>query len=410
MIKNSPIKFGLLKERKTPPDARVAFIPEQCNNLLAQYPQLSIAVEASDIRAIPDQDYATEGLDVVSSVADCDILFSVKEVPSAAILPGKTYCMFSHTIKKQQHNKAMLRKLMDQGCTLIDYELITDEHLNRTVAFGFYAGLVGAYNAMRGWGLKTRSYTLLPAHQCGHYAILKKQVEQVPALDPIKIVVVGRGRVGKGAKEMLDVFGIRQVDKQAFLEKSFDEPVYTVLQSGDYYALPNDQQWDGAYFHKNPGSVHSIFAPYAAVADMLITTAFWHPDTPPLFTKEEAAAPGFRTKLIADITCDVEGFVPITLRATTIAQPFYDYNRTTGAEEYAFSSDDHITMMTVDNLPCELPRDASCEFGRQLIDNFIPFLLGEDNGTVERATILQSGELTQRFQYLAEWVDEPVMS
>lgn len=404
------LKLGLLKERKSPPDYRVAFIPEQCNNLLAQYPHINIVVESSSNRSIPDAEYESEGLEVVPNLEDCDILFGVKEVPASAIIPGKTYCFFTHTVKKQPHNRHMLRQLMDMGCTVYDYELITDEHLTRTVAFGFYAGLVGAYNAIRGWGLRTSQFQLLPAYECGHYAKLKKQIQGMPALEPIKIVVAGRGRVGKGTKEMLDVFGIKQVDPHAFLEKQFDEPVYTVLHSGDYYALPDDRQWDSAYFYKHPAEVVSTFAPYAKVADVLITTAFWHPSTPPLFTKEEAAASDFKIKLIADITCDVEGFVPINLRASTITAPFYDYNPTTGTEEYAFSSADHITMMTVDNLPCELPTDASCEFGRQLIDNFMPYLLGEDNGTAERAKILDNGQLTARYAYLQEWVDADAVS
>jgi hypothetical protein len=151
--------------------------------------------------------------------------------------------------------------------------------------------------------------------------------------------------------------------------------------------------------------VHSIFTPYQRVADLLITTAFWHTDTPPLFRPAETQQPDFRIKLIADVTCDVEGFVPINLRASTIAAPFYDYDPATGQEAAAFSSPDHINLMTVDNLPCELPRDASCEFGRQLLDNFMPYLLGRDNGTAERAKILDKGQLTPRFRYLAEWVN-----
>ena len=400
-----PFKIGLITERKSPPDHRVAFIPEQCNNLLAAYPHLTIVAERSAVRAIPDHEYEHEGIEIVEDMTDCDILFGVKEVQKENLIPGMTYCFFTHTIKRQNHNKAMLRRMMDLGCSVYDYEVITDEQGTRTVAFGYYAGLVGAYSGIRGWGLRTGLFDILPAHQCGHYALLKRQIAQMPKLPPIKIVIAGRGRVGKGAKEMLDAFGIRQVDKGPFLEKQYDEAVYTVLQSGDYYALPDDKQWDSAYFHQHPGAVHSIFEPYQQVAGLLITTAFWHTDTPPLFTVADTQRPDFRIKLIADVTCDVEGFVPINLRASTIAAPFYDYDPATGQEAAAFSHPDHITLMTVDNLPCELPRDASCEFGRQLLDNFMPYLLGRDNGTAERAKILDKGRLTPRFQYLAEWVN-----
>lgn len=399
------IKIGLLAERKSPPDYRVAFIPEQCNHLLASYPQLNVVVEKSPTRAIPDHEYEAEGIDVLDHINDCDIVFGVKEVPKEQLIAGMTYCFFTHTIKKQNHNKAMLKRMMELGNTVYDYELITDDKGTRTVAFGYYAGLVGAYNGLRGWGEKYGHYSLQPAHECGHFALLKRQIKDLGKLPAIKIVIAGRGRVGKGAKEMLDTFGIRQVDQQAFLEKSFEEPVYTMLQSGDYYALPNDQQWDSAYFHANPDAVTSTFWRFAQVTDLLITTAFWHPSTPPLFTVEQANDPAFKIKLIADVTCDVEGFIPITLRSSTIARPFYDYVKGQHKEADAFSSLDHITIMAVDNLPCELPRDASCEFGRQLLDNFVPYLLEGNHPVAERAKILDKGQLTPRYQYLAEWVN-----
>lgn len=396
--------IGLLKERKSPPDHRVPFLPEQCNNLLADFPHLRIAIESSAHRAVADEEYQREGLTVTQDLSECEVVFGVKEVPKEHLMAGKTYVIFSHTIKQQPQNRAMLKRMAELKITLIDYELITDAEGSRTVAFGHYAGLVGAYNGILGYGLKHQLFQLKPAHECAHYAILRRELQKVK-LPPIKVVVTGRGRVGRGIKEMLLLSGLKEVNKTDFLQQQFNVPVFTVLGSGDYYKLSEGRAWDSQYFYQHPSEVESIFAPYASVADMLITGAFWHPASPPLFRKEDIATAEFKINTIADVTCDIEGFVPITSRSSTIAEPFYDIQRSTLAEQPAFSAPENITLMAVDNLPCELPRDASSEFGHQLMSHFMPYLLGEDNGTVARATILKDGELQPRYQYLSEYLN-----
>jgi saccharopine dehydrogenase (NAD+, L-lysine forming) len=125
-----------------------------------------------------------------------------------------------------------------------------------------------------------------------------------------------------------------------------------------------------------------------------------------LFTPEDMRGSDFRIRVISDITCDIKGSIPSTLRATTIDEPFYGYNPVTGQEEVAFTNPKNITVMSVDNLPTELPRDASVDFGENLINRVLPSLLGEDSeGIVQRATITENGKLTERYQYLEEWVN-----
>ena len=399
-------KLGLIRERKNPPDKRVALLPEQCLELQAKYPSLTIKVEASDARCIPDQAYRDAGINVVDDVSDCDLLLGIKEVPPTNLLANKTYLFFSHTMKKQPQNQKLLQQALEKNIKLVDYECLTDALDNRIVAFGRYAGIVGAYNGIMAYGLRYKLFELKAANLCHSMAeMISEQYPKVKALPPIKIAVTGAGRVGKGAIEVLDGMGIKRVSAQDFLTQTFNEPVYTQLNSGDYYQRLDGQTWDSHYFHTHPAEVRSNFLPFAKAADLLITTSFWHPATPPLFTLDEIQLPDFKIKVIADITCDIEGFVPCTLTASTIAAPFFDYNPKTHGMETAFSSEENISMMTIDNLPCELPYDASLSFGRQLIDNVFPHLLSgnDDDLVVAKATIAEGGHLTPRYDYLSDY-------
>lgn len=401
------LKLGLIKEHKTPPDKRVALLPAQCLELKEKYPFLQINIESSNSRCVPDEDYTALGLNVTNDITDCDLLLGIKEVPPEKLLDGKTYLFFSHTIKKQPHNRKLLQTILEKNIKLIDYECLTDKYNNRIVAFGRYAGIVGAYNGLMAYGLRYQLFNLKPAHLCHSMAeMISEQYPKIASLPPIKIVVTGNGRVGKGAKEVLDGMKIKQVSAADFLNQEFDVPVYAQLNSGDYYTRSDGQPWDSSYFHANPAAVSSIFEKFATVADMLITTSFWHPATPPLFTLTQMQKPDFRLKIIADITCDIEGFVPCTLKASTIAEPFFDYNPQTKSEEKAFSSEKNITMMSIDNLPCELPYDASFSFGRQLIDNVFPHLLlnPDTDSTIEKAAIAENGKLNPRYEYLDDYI------
>lgn len=401
------LKLGLIREYKNPPDKRVALLPEQCLELQAQYPFLQIKVQSSSVRCIPDEAYKQAGIEVAEDMSDCDLLLGIKEVPSDVLLPNKTYLFFSHTIKKQAHNRKLLQTVLQKNIKLVDYECLTNSHGERIVAFGYYAGIVGAYNGIRGYGLRYSLFNLKPANQCHSMAeMVANEYPKIAALPAIKIALVGKGRVGKGAKDVLDGMKIRQVSPQEYLTQTFTEPVYTQISSADYYARNDGQVWDGQYFHQNPAAVHSTFERFSTVTDLLITTAFWHPNTPPLFSLEQLKAENFRIKVIADITCDIEGFVPCTLKASTIAEPFVDYKPQTHVLTDAFSHENHITLMSIDNLPCELPYDASQAFGRQLLDNVFPHLLvGQDaEKVVERATIAHNNSLTNHYEYLSDYV------
>lgn len=402
-----PLTIGLIREGKTPPDKRVPLTPKKCVEAQASFPGLKIVVQSSAIRSYADQEYRDLGLEVRDDVSACDVLMGVKEVPVDQLIPNKTYLFFSHTVKKQPANRKLLQAVLQKNITLIDYELLTNEHGERIVAFGRYAGIVGAYNGLLTYGRKHNLYDLKPAYQCVDMDDMQEEFFKVKKLPPIKMAVTGSGRVAQGALEVLDRMGIRRVSVYDYLYLDFNEPVYTQLRSSDYNRRRDGRVWDTPDFHRYPEEYESTFGKFLPVTDLLIACAYWHPAAPLLFTEADTQRPDFRINTIADVTCDVNGSVTTTKRSSTIAEPAFDYNPATGALEPAYSRPDNITEMAVDNLPCELPRNASRDFGRQLIDKVLPHLLGDDaEGVIARATIARGGQLTERYQYLADYVAE----
>ncbi|WMJ75482.1 NAD(P)-dependent oxidoreductase [Cytophagaceae bacterium ABcell3] len=397
------VKIGVLREGKTPPDKRVPLLPHQCREVMDKWPNVQVFVQPSDIRCVHNREYTSEGIPLKEDLSDCDILLGVKEVPMHLLIPGKTYLFFSHTLKKQPQNQKLLQTVLQQDIRLIDYECLTEKGGNRIIAFGRFAGIVGAYNAFLLYGKRFQLFDLDRAFQCGELAELYEEMEKIK-LPPIKIILTGSGRVSKGSEEVLSALNIRKVSVQEYLEKEFDEAVYVQLSSADYYEKKDGKPFDRKDFHQHPQNYQSSFKKFLDKTDMLIAGAYWDPAAPVLFTKEDMKDPGFRIKVIADITCDIDGSIPSTIKSCSILEPAYDYNPETGLMEAPFSDDNNVTVMAVDNLPGELPRDASKEFGNQLINNVLPLLLGEDKDqTIARGTIADHGKLTPGFSYLSDY-------
>jgi len=399
------IKLGIIKEGKTPVDHRVPFTPEEAKELAEKFDNVDVVCQSSDVRCYKDDEYAQSGTRVVSDVSDCDVLMGVKEVPIPDLIPEKTYFFFSHTTKKQPYNRELLRAILDKKIRMIDYENLTDSNGTRVVAFGRYAGIVGAYNGILTYGKRYRLFDLKPAHQCFDMAEMQREYVKVK-LPTMKIVVTGGGRVTKGAMEVLNGMGIRKVSPAQLLNERFDEVVYTQLNSRDYNKPKSGGEFVRQEFYNTPDKYDGDFLKYARVADLMIAGAFWDPNAPVLFRREDVLKEDFRIKVIADVTCDIEGSIPSTLRPSTVDDPIYDYNPSQGTIEPPMKDEANITVMAVDNLPCELPRNASEDFGRELIDNVLPHLLGEDTEEViKRATITEKGHLTEHFEYLQDYVD-----
>jgi saccharopine dehydrogenase (NAD+, L-lysine forming) len=399
------MKIGLIREGKVPPDKRVPFTPLQVEEIQQRFPQVKIVCQESPIRCFKDDEYRELDTEVVDDMTSCDVLMGIKEVPIENLVEGKTYLFFSHTIKKQPYNKKLLQAILKKKIRLIDYEVLKDRQGNRLVAFGRYAGIVGAYNGLWAYGKRYGTYSLRRAHECFDVNDLKLELRKVK-LQPIKIILTGAGRVGKGSMETLDSAGIRKVSAQDFLTRHFDEPVYVQLSSGDYHFRKEGGHFNREEFHLHPERYGSRFIEFTRVADVLMAGAFWNPKAPVLFTKEDMLKPDFKIKVIADITCDINGSVPSTKRATTIPEPLYDYDPASDSEKPALSNDRYFTVMAVDNLPCELPRSASEEFGRDLIDRVMPLIIrgGDEDNIIEGATIAKDGKLNKGYEYLADYV------
>ncbi|MBV6647135.1 MAG: alanine dehydrogenase [Cyclobacteriaceae bacterium] len=400
------IKIGIIKEGKVPVDRRVPVTPAQAKEIKDKFPIVDIVVQSSNIRCFSDDDYRNAGIEVVDSLDDCQVILGVKEVPIHELMSDKTYFFFSHTIKKQEYNRELLQAILKKNIQLIDYETLTDAESNRIIAFGRWAGIVGAYNAIWTFGRRYNLFNIRRAHECFDLEDLRTEFEKVK-LPPIKIAITGGGRVAKGAMEVLHGMDILKVTPAVFLEQSFHEPVFTQLNSRDYHQKKDGTNFNRHEFFDNPSLYDGDFIKYANEADLLIASAYWDPRAPVLFKREDALKSDFRLRVIADITCDIEGSVPSTKQPTTIDDPIYDYNPSEDLIEKPLTDEANITVMAVDNLPCELPRDASESFGYELIHNVLPhFIRGDKEGIIKKATIAQNGRLTDKYDYLQDYIDE----
>ena len=403
--KLNPMKIGIIREGKVPPDKRVPFTPLQCKHIIDHMPGTEIVVQPSPIRCFRDEEYSRLGIPLREDLTDCDILMGVKEVPLADLIPGKTYFFFSHTIKKQPHNRELLREVVRKGIQLIDYEVLTDHSGMRIIGFGRFAGVVGAYNGFRAWGLRHHLWSLKPAWQCRNMEEMLGELKAVD-LPAIRIAVTGGGRVAGGVLELMEAAGIPSLPVDHYLaDEIHPGPVYVRLDPGDYNEHNEGQPFDLLHFFNNPGEYKGTFRRFLPQTDLLIGAAFWDPKAPVLFSPEDTLRPDFRVKIIADITCDIDGSIPTTRRSSTIDDPFYDIHPHSFEIKEPFSGEDHISVMAVDNLPCELPTDASHDFGKNLMEKVLPFLVGEDpDGIIERASITKNGQLTEKFAYLQEYL------
>lgn len=403
------MKFGIIKERKNPPDRRVVFSPAKLSEFLQKYPEAQVKVESSDIRVFTDSEYTSAGVEVGTDMNDCDVLIGVKEVPVDALIEDKSYFFFSHTIKKQPYNQKLLQAILDKNIKLYDHETIVDEHNRRLIGFGRYAGNVGAYNAFRAFGVKYDLYNLPKAETLSDkQALVAKLKRQV--LPPIKIVLTGKGKVGAGAKEILDAMKVKEVSVDNYLTKNYNEPVYVQIDTLDYNKRKDGVVAEVTDFYQNPTEYISDFERFTKVSDMFIAGHFYGNNAPLILTQEMLKSKHNKIKVVADISCDVDGPIASTLRASTIAEPFYGYSPSDN-KEVDMHHPSAIVVMAVDNLPCELPRDASEGFGDMFLEHVIPsFFNGDKDGILKRAQVTDDGMLTERFKYLNGYVEEKFKS
>jgi alanine dehydrogenase len=397
------MKIGILREEKIPEDKRVSLTPNQCKELLKLYPSIALYIQSSRLRCFTDNEYASIGIRIVDDISNCDILIGIKEVPISSLISNKTYLFFSHTIKKQVYNRNLLQEMIKKKIKMVDYEVIKSINGKRLVGFGRYAGIIGAYNGLLAYGKKTNKYSLKPAHLCEDRLEMEKELNNL-VFSEEKIILTGNGRVGRGALELLEKANIRQVTKEQFVDIKFNEPVFVQLNTEDINLKSDGNAFNKKEFYNNPSVYISNFMHYAKYADIFIAGHYFKEGSPSFFTKEDMRSSYFKIKTVADISCDIDGPIPCTIRSSNINNPIYGYNPITDKED-DFIKDNVIAVMAIDNLPSELPRDASEDFGDNLISNIFPLILSKDiNQIIANATICEDGILKPNFEYLNEYL------
>lgn len=396
-------KIGLIREGKIPADNRVALTPAQCKWILKNSSDIQIVVQNSPGRCFSDREYQLAGVEITEDLSDCDILFGIKEVPVAQLIPGKTYLFFSHTKKKQAYNQPLLRAVLDKGITLIDYECLEHEDGQRIIGFGFFAGVVGAHNGIMAYGKRSGLYDLDRVYKQRSFRELIHTYFGL-RLPNVKIAVTGSGRVAHGILEIMNLMGIHEVENDEYLRRRFAYPVYTQLKGGELYRHKITGTYNREDYHSHPDQYNCIFRPYTEQTDILMNGVYWDKAAPRLFEKEDVRADEFIIRTIADITDDANGSVPINLGDQTIEDPVYGVDKQT-LEKTAPYLPGSIDIMAVGNLPNELPRDASRYFGEQLIKFILEDLLKDGSDIIRRATITRNGKLTEPFEYLRDYAE-----
>ncbi len=397
------MKIGILREGKIPPDRRVVLSPDQCALFQKQYTDIELVVQPSSIRCFSDDQYLSLGINMQEDLSDCDIIMGVKEVPIEDLIAEKTYLYFSHTIKEQHYNRELLKKMLKLNIRMVDYEVLTDHNGKRLIGFGRYAGIVGCYNGFLAFGKRSGIFDLKPAYLCKDRKEMQLELKKIN-LPKLKIIITGAGRVGNGILELINIIGIKEVSKDDFLKNDFDEPVFVHLNTMDYNKRIDGKEGSKSNFYSNPKEYKSDFMKFTKEAELFIAGHYYAADSPFLYTRDDAKSKDFKIRTVADISCDIDGPVASTIRCSSITDPIYGYNPKTESED-DFRKQDVITVMAVDNLPCELPKDASIGFGENLLENIIPNLIGSDlNNVIKRATICANGKLEKKYKYLESFV------
>jgi alanine dehydrogenase len=396
------MKIGVIKEYKSPPDKRVVFSPEKCVETLQKFPQVEFFIEKSDIRCFSDSEYEEMGLKVVTDLSNCDVLIGVKEVPIEKLIDNKKYFFFSHTIKKQPYNKKLLQQIIKKNIELFDHETIVDNNNNRLIGFGYYAGVIGAYNGLRAYGLKNHTFSIPKAIDLKDRQEFNSILKSL-SIPNMKILLTGKGRVGSGTKEVLDFLKIKEVSAQDFINETYNESVYVNIDVLDYNYSDSIEN-TVSNFYNYPEKFRSTFSKFLSVSDIYFAGHYHNPKAPKLITLDDIKNPDFNVQVIADISCDIDGPIASTIRPSTIENPTYGFHKEK-LVECDFLDENALAVMAVDNLPCELPRDSSEMFGEMFLKYVIPSFFNNDQDNIlKNSKITSKGSLTDRFSYLSDYI------
>jgi alpha-aminoadipic semialdehyde synthase len=428
---------GIRREDKNRWERRVPLTPDHVRKLMRRE-DVGFVVQPSPLRVFADAEYEAAGARIDDDLSACNVVMGVKEIPAGLLEAGRAYLFFSHTIKAQPYNMPMLGRMLELGCTLLDYELIVDEQGRRTVFFGVHAGLAGMGETLVALGrrlalegIETPLSELRPPHACADLASFEDTVaragERIAAegLDervaPLVFGITGYGNVSRGAQHVLDLLPTIEIEPDALPElrqrpDASRRHVYKTVFREEHMVEPLEGEFRLQDYYDRPEGYRSVFQRYLPHLDVLVNCIFWTERYPRLVTFEQAArlqvgdAP--RLRVIGDISCDVGGAVELTVRCTMPGEPCFTIDPETGETTDGVTGGG-ITVMAVDNLPCELSREASASFGEALVDLVGPLARADWSRDLDAvglpraladAVIVHRGRLTGRFAFLDEHI------
>ena len=398
--------IGIIRESRND-ENRTPLVPEHIKKYKESNPNINFIIQPSNSRCFSDEEYELCGAKINENLNECSIIFGVKEIDPNILINNRTYLFFSHTFKinKQQkniekHKKDLLLSILNKKITLIDYENIRGKNGTRCLGFGRFAGIIGCYNTLNLFLKVLGKQSLASAYKINDYERLVLNLKNL-YFPKTKILVTGDGRVAKGVIELLNQTNIKAVSKKDFLEKKFDQPIFCNLETKDYVTNNSSTNFNLEHFIDNPQDYSSSALQYLKETDILISAHYWDPSSPKIFENEDLKVLQ-NLKIVGDITCDINGSVPTTIRSTTIEEPNYWIERYTLKE--IDENNDGIAVMAVDNLPSELPRDSSTEFSEGIIKEVLPFLLKEDDGRILNGTITTDGSFLEKYNYLNDYI------
>ena len=403
---NQLTNIGIVRESRND-ENRTPLVPEHIKKYKESNPNINFIIQPSNSRCFSDEEYELCGAKINENLNECSIIFGVKEIDSNILINNRTYLFFSHTFKinKQQKNieknkKDLLLSILNKKITLIDYENIRGKNGTRCLGFGRFAGIVGCYNTLNLLLKVLGKQSLASAYKINDYERLVLNLKNL-YFPKTKILVTGDGRVAKGVIELLNQTNIKAVSKKDFLEKKFDQPIFCNLETKDYVTNNSSTNFNLEHFINNPQDYSSSALQYLKETNILISAHYWDPSSPKIFENEDLKDLQ-NLKIVGDITCDINGSVPTTIRSTTIEEPNYWIERYNLKE--IDENNDGIAVMAVDNLPSELPRDSSTEFSEGIINEVLPFLLKEDDGRILNGTITTDGSFLEKYNYLNDYI------
>jgi saccharopine dehydrogenase (NAD+, L-lysine-forming) len=433
-------RIGIRREDKSRWERRVPITPAKARELRERH-GIEFYVQASPIRVFREEEFEQAGVHVQEDLCPAGVIFAVKEIPLQYFNPGKTYVFFAHVIKGQPHNMPMLRRMMEQGCNLIDYEKVTDERGRRLIFFGWHAGVVAMIESLWALGQRlkwegianpftemrhTYTYDSLAAVRADVRAAGERiKAEGLPReITPLIIGVAGYGNVGRGILELLTDLPTVEIEpgevaRMAGDPKASNRVIYRVLFKEEHTVAPNDpaSRFDLQDYYLHPQKYHSTFEQYVPYLSVLMNSNYWDARYPRLLTKahtrELFSGPEKpRLRVVGDASCDIEGSIECTLKATEPDDPVYVWDPQTGEVAMGVAGRGPV-ILAVDILPSELPREAS-EYFSEILEPFIPAIAQADYSVpfeevelpseIARAVILYHGKLTPDYRYIAKYL------